>query len=128
MVDSKELRIGDWVRRRWTCTDTGREVVRDFQIMEIRKNGETLYAWGKSGNMGRVEELVPIPITPEILLKNGWVLTSGYYVLKDKEARLGWQPYGEFVLGYSLFPKKVLYVHELQNIMIDCGIKGGIEL
>ena len=75
-----------------------------------------------------VNELQPVSITPELLLKNDWVLASGYYVLKSKEVRLGWQPYGEFILGYALFPKKVLYVHELQNIMQDCGLDTTFEL
>ena len=73
-------------------------------------------------------DLQPVPITPEILLNNGWVLAGAHYVLKAKEARLGWQPYGEFILGYALFPKKVLYLHELQHIMRDCGIEATFKL
>lgn len=77
-MEANELMIGDWVLRRWTCSDTGREVVKDFQVTEIRKNGNTLYVWSESGNMGLVEQLEPIPITPEILEKNGFKIVHGF--------------------------------------------------
>lgn len=79
-MKANELMIGDWVRRRWTCSDTGREVVKDFQVAEVRKNGETLYVWSDSGNIGAVEKIEPIPLTPEILKENGFG-----YVEKDEE-------------------------------------------
>lgn len=71
-MKENDIMLGDLVRRRWTCTDTGREVIKDLQVAEIRKNGNTLYAWSKNGNMGRVEDLEPIPLTAEILEKNGF--------------------------------------------------------
>lgn len=121
--------IGDWVRRRWTCADTGREVVRDFQITEIRKNGETLYAWGEGGNMGRVENLEPIPLTPEILEKNGlewngelWVtdnflIENGY----DYKNRFWWS-----IFNSPIFP--INSVHELQHALRLFGIDKEINL
>lgn len=137
MVDSKELRIGDWVRRRWTCSDTGREVVRDFQITEIRKNGETLYVWGKSGNMGRVDELEPIPLTAEILEKNGFVKYGYYEVWKkicdDCELRVAPWRFSVIFLGNGADQEEYSaprpsFVHELQHALRLCGIEKEIEL
>ena len=71
-MKASDIQIGDWVRRRWTCADTGREIVKDFQVAEIRKNWDTLYVWKDGGNMGAVEQIEPIPLTPEILEKNGF--------------------------------------------------------
>lgn len=125
-MKANELMIGDWVRRHWACTDTGREVVKDFQITEIRKNGETLYAWGKSGNMGRVEELEPIPITPKILEKNGFgdVENDGmeltHFYIRDRNSRrlvhIGTNNKGIYWVNTNyndIYGLK--YVHELQH-------------
>ena len=136
-MEANRLMIGDWVRRCWTCEDTGREVVRDFQITEIRKNGETLYAWGKSGNMGRVDELEPIPITAEILEKNGFVKSGNYEVWRiicnDYEMRV--TPWRFAVIFLENGADKEEYsaprpsfVHELQQALRLCGIKKEIEL
>lgn len=131
----EELCIGNWVRRRWTCTDTGREVVRDFQITEIRKNGETLYAWGKNGNMGRVEQLEPIPLTQEILEKNGFESTSapservwkrnGQEVWLDNEGKKYW---ANIKNGEFYFEGYIEHAHELQHALRLCGIEKTIEL
>ena len=139
-LDSKSLMLGDWVRRRWTCRDTGREVVQDFQVTEIRKNGETLYAWSKSGNMGRVEELEPIPITPEILEKNGFGYKeedenfAHYYLgephfCKDMGLHIGSNKKGAYCtnIGYNDI-YGLRYVHELQHALRLCGIEKEIEL
>lgn len=74
-----------------------------------------------------IEELCPIPIVPALLLANGWIYTGGHYVLKNKDIRLGWNKGGEFILGYALYPKKVLYWHELQNILADVGLSPELD-
>ena len=60
--------------------------------------------------------IFPVLLMPEILEKNGWIEASGYWVLKGYSTRLGWRN-GEMVIGYAALPEKILYVHELQNLM-----------
>lgn len=118
-MKATELMIGDWVRRRWTCSDTGREVVKDSQVTEIRKNGETLYAWSKNGNIGRVENLEPIPLTTEILEKNGFINSVDVALFDRETGRIE----SDFVCA-----AKLEYIHELQHALRLCGIEREIKL
>lgn len=138
-MTANEIMIGDWVRRRWTCTDTGREVVKDFQVTEIRKNGETLYAWSKGGNMGRVEVLEPIPLNPEILEKNGWNYDGVYCNLTKGSLMLQYYPFEGIVREYYthksgegeiIFQSSpgINYIHQLQHALRLCGIDKDIVL
>jgi hypothetical protein len=140
-MKENDIMLGDWVRRRWTCTDTGREVVKDFQVTEIHKLGNFLYAWGKSGNMGRVEQLEPIPLTAEILEKNGFEKSNQisdtppyymdedgniYYSLEQNGVNLFW---GWWQLdNVYLIPANAMgwlnikYIHQLQHALRLYGI------
>lgn len=87
-----------------------------------------------------IEEIKPIPLTREILEKNG-------FDVSDKEiARYNFEENGEklhfslramydrngFQKGWSFFAFNVLtildYIHELQHALRLCGIKKEIEL
>lgn len=74
MLHANELMLGDWLRLRYT--ENGKEVVKDFQVDQIRRlstDSEDVYVWSRDGgNMGLVEKMEPIPITKEILEKNGF--------------------------------------------------------
>jgi len=71
--------------------------------------------------------LAPIPITPDILEKNGWERHEYMYVLKSNP-RLGWHiKTHELIIGYHTFPIVVNFVHQLQHIHRMLGIKD-IEL
>jgi hypothetical protein len=61
------------------------------------------------------------------LEKNGWIRASGYWVLKGHSIRLGWKD-GEMIVGYSALPEKILYVHELQNLMKAVKISCNFEI
>ena len=69
----------------------------------------------------------PIPLTSEILERNGWIKVSGYWVLKGHSTRLGWRD-GEMIVGYSALPEKIFYVHELQNLMKAVKISCNFEI
>lgn len=71
-MNAKDLMIGDWIHRCYTCSDTGREVVIDFQLTEIRNLAKSLYVCSEKGVVCKVEDAEPIPLTPEILEKNGF--------------------------------------------------------
>lgn len=122
-MKENDIMLGDWVRRRWTCTDTGREVVKDFQVTEIHKLGNFLYAWGKSGNMGRVEQLEPIPLTAEIMEKNfpgpevivWWPFLDGFHCET--------QTYGDIMVS-----GKFRYAHQLQHALRLCWIDADIVI
>lgn len=153
-MNAKDLMIGDWVRRRWTCTDTGREVVKDFQITQICKNGENLYVYRSKGNMGRVDQIEPIPLTQEILEKNGFKFDGSgqcsmmflseprfseelrfniYVGLKRKTIEVFAAHPIERLPNWRKSNKVYLevcgcYVHELQHTLRLCGIDKEIEI
>lgn len=116
-MKATELRLGDWV---YDCFLKANTKVEELSPLMIKGDINTRpYA---------EDDFTPIPVTPEILLKNGWELKAGYYVLKDRNARIGWQPNGDAVLGYSLFPRRIHNIHELQHLIADCGMEKDIEL
>lgn len=72
-MEVNEISIGDWARLRYRHYVTGEIIVHDFQIHEIRchYSGCKHDAWSEeSGNMGKVENLEPIPLTADMLELN----------------------------------------------------------
>lgn len=62
-------------------------------------------------------------LSPEILLKNGWIETPGIIVLKNPTIRLGWMPKnGTFIIGYGQLPRPITEVGELMEIYRLCGL------
>ena len=127
-MDINELMIGDWV--------TGKKWIENpFKLTRINDNGKYYYGVTSKGlQVGPflIEEFKPIPITPEILKKNGFVYDNYYHC---------WI-YDEFTINYGhlledndyLFiwvadtPKKLIYVHELQHTLRLCKIEREIIL
>lgn len=101
---STELMIGNWI------------LYGERPVQVLQLTSEKIY-----------KGFYPIPLTPEILKKNGWIEASGYWVLKGYSTRLGWRN-GEMVVGYSALPEKILYVHELQNLMKAVKISCNFEI
>ena len=64
----------------------------------------------------------PVPITHDILAKNGWELKNGVMVFKNDVIRLGWKENGTLIFGYYEWPIKVTAVHQLQHILRDVGL------
>lgn len=143
-MDAKELMIGDWVRLRYRHWQTGEEVVKDFRVEQIRTHGsydrEPIYVWGETGNMGEVERLEPIPITPEILEKNGFAQNAKSksrrsYQICNSDVYISWwrgrlnilfKPF----IGHSTNHLNAdgKYVHDLQHALRMCGIEKDIVL
>lgn len=105
-MKANELQIGDWVVKPsgHICTMGRAEFSNDD-------------AW--------FEDTKPIPLTAEILEKNGW--------MHDKELKHWWHAGVEFVIWYDLktfqdfycceiTSMKFNYVHELQNALRLCGL------
>lgn len=122
-MKANELMVGDWVmplQKRF----------RGIPGQVVTIDGGTDTCWidcDDYSSLIRCGDVEEIPLTPEILEKNGWVETSGYWVLKGYSTRLGWKG-GEMIIGYSALPEKVLYVHELQNLMKAVKISCNFEI
>ena len=145
-MKASELMVGDWFRFRYTID--GREIVRTFRISQIENELGEYYVWGDGfGRMCYPERLEPIPITPEILEKNGFkkqgfdgwefdYLTEGgcliYVVLwrcdypKEYHTHLTIESYSADFGSFKSF--RIDCVHELQHALRLCGIKKEIKI
>ena len=134
-MERNELMIGDWVYRP-DCYD---------KVKEIRENG--IIGCDHLRGIISFEELEPIPLTTEILEKNGFECKHKGEALK----RLYWILYvdggsvkvkvnrGLFLFNICGVPfqfgfyvpsvnKHIQYVHELQHALRLCGIEKEIIL
>ena len=126
-MKAKDLMIGDWVY------DT------------ILKGNTKVEMLSLSGIRGEFHEKVwnentfePIPLTPEILDKNGWECFDTYH--KYSHYRHPKAPFGILRRkegGYTIEFRDesgglvflfILYVHQLQHALRLCGIEKEIEL
>ena len=136
MIYVKELSIGDWVsvlNYHWD----GRPYTG--QIDGIIKKHGTYYLQFGSALSAEIDRCEPIPITPEILEKNGWELLCDSYCMQIHIQMAG---DGYEMQDITIHRMKVLevrtststllmpikYVHELQHALRLCGIEKTIEL
>lgn len=133
-----ELMIGDWVKFSYSHHETGQPIERIFKVTEIEAQLGSYYVWSEEkGRMCHPERLVGIPITPEILEKNGFkhcyygiyrqiigesirldIFPEGFTVMINEKGTLS-QSYRFPALGF---------VHKLQHALRLCGIEKEIEL
>jgi len=140
MIKAEELMIGDWVNvlnYHWDGSPyTG-------QVKGITKKHGTYYLQFSSALSAEIDRCEPIPITKEILEKNGF---SGemyaifkidehvwleYYYHEHRLSRWWrgideWNNHAE--VSEVSFKCHCHYVHELQNALKLCGIPKNIEL
>ena len=121
-MEAKDLMIGDYVynHRNWECPIV--EIHKDSAVVIARHYGEEEF---------RVEDLSPIPLTPEILEKNGWEKTPTGYVFYTDGKRYDnslWYIFGSntFVVNTAEF--QIKFVHQLQHALRLCGIDKEIVL
>lgn len=135
MTRAEELMIGDWVL----------DGTQDTQVTGITCDGIIETTANANSN---IELLEPIPITPEILERNGFRLKEegeSYteYVSGDEHSIIALVFYKESIydvdtvldceLGFfgglnRIHHCHVKYVHELQHALKLCGIPKNIEL
>lgn len=134
-MKATDLMIGDWVQFSYRHPETDERVVRVFQITQIEAQLGDYYVWSeKNGRVCHPEWLQPIPLTPEILEKNGFQDIS--YKRKKLETEhdffaLQKGEDGENLWWWELFFSPILpinTVHELQHALRLCGIEKEIEL
>ena len=122
-MKANELMVGDWVCLPSIMSDDKYPV----QVLEIQDDCIKYYSGGKK-MMVRFKHVEPIPLTPEILEKNGFVVESRYCHGKSLQ-------YCELVdglwidiTGENYFEGKLEYVHQLQHALRLCRIDKNIEL
>jgi len=76
----------------------------------------------------REEDINPIPLTEDILLKNGFVLRAGYldgneYILPGEDLYIFYEKDTK-KMSVELGPRDIdiLYVHQLQYLLRMCGL------
>lgn len=145
-MKAKELMIGDWVM----VNDI--EHTHPLQVAEILSKSGTYYAtlyWdGMPDNVNPetltadVDKVLPIPLTPEILEKNGFEeIGDDTYQLEEKPNWF-WVDFYKHEYGCEhdtstheyedserrLKKYGIPFVHELQHAMRECEIEKEIEL
>ena len=109
-MKANELMIGDWFKySKGNYTDS-----RQISLIDIE-----MYCEG-------IIFLYPIPLTAEILEKNG-------FVYNDMPFAQSWEQFGLSIYGDGLIncgqnvALQVKYVHQLQHALHLCGIEKNIE-
>lgn len=79
-----------------------------------------------------IEEIKPVPLTPDILEKNGWKSINGKYALKIKNANYVVLEFTEDGIYVYINEKTILftikYIHELQHILFGLGLNSEMEV
>lgn len=126
-MEAKELQLGDWVK----CLDSTHEN-KVFAQVDAIEEGQTCILVQKdvSNWFLDIEQLESIPLTAEILEKNGWnkeLYSNESWDNEEIEALSLW--IGEdgknswwWHVGVELVTP-INYVHELQHALRLCGIE-----
>ena len=121
-LQAKDLMIGDWVLYENKPT-------RVSEISYYNDDDPTICVWC-TDYVADEEEIAPIPLTPEILEKNGWVY-DGVQLWKNEDVialEIGCD--GRNRYWWHMFDSPIApinYVHELQHILTIMNIKETIE-
>ena len=80
-----------------------------------------------------VEDIKPIPLTPEILLKNGWMLYHLYYWFTEEEClklrllKLDKRPWNAYI-GDNIMRVNIHSVSDLQHLLFGLGLNSEMEV
>lgn len=120
-MKATELMIGNLVR----CRESSCQGHRVDFVNEM--NGEV----GVDGEILNLDMVYPIPLTPEILEKNGWEYNNLY----DEEYYVNEDGFDIHINGEKFEIRcidavniQLKYLHELQHALKLCGIEKEIEL
>ncbi|WP_091962938.1 hypothetical protein [Prevotella sp. tc2-28] len=125
-MKANELMIGDWVEcTYWTPS-------KQLKVAEIRRIMDDEIKIGVYSDdlilIFRQSEVKPIPITPEILEKNGFINYTDFYMWKEESLEPihldnydedGWR----LRINCDNIPCECKYVHQLQHALRLCGIE-----
>lgn len=135
-MKAEELMFRDWVHSKLHNVDTqidcvGREPgwKSDFYCVWLTSKD----CWERH----YMDEIEPIPLTPEILEKNGFMNIEGDFYLRFGDYKIVFDKHNApFVMKeydsngflYEVPILEVTYIHELQHFLRLCGIKKEIVL
>ncbi|MBP5454887.1 MAG: hypothetical protein J6Y37_00110 [Paludibacteraceae bacterium] len=147
-MDVSELRIGDWIRQ----VDDESDATSVVQVLGIDIN-DNIWARGLLGEDLKpidaigccaVECFEPIPLTPEILEKNGFVIKNGFAQIGNfgNSPLIIWHFKDDPILRHFTHELEIHqndtgkvhvhiqcdFVHELQHVLSVCGIEKVREL
>ena len=115
-MEVTDLMIGDQVRiKEHLDYDKVREIAMDEKL-------QWYISYACSMTLFRVYEFEPVPITREILEKNGWKCKGDYMILNIGDNTLYWVENldcGLYKNKYNMCTCK--YVHQLQHALRLCG-------
>lgn len=107
-----ELSVGDWVRYR----------DREWQVCSLYQFTEEVGLWRKDSQFCEtITDIQPIPITPEILEKNGFVdyeVGKGWYVLNVADDLRVWLHRNSHDWTFQLMKWSPLSTHEIGKVFI----------
>ena len=120
-MEAKELMIGDWVYDTILKCNTQVEIL---SLSSIR--GDC------NDNIWNEKTFEPIPLTAEILEKNGFVNSGGLWHLSGEDMGLMQGCISFQAFAYYADPRycfcEIAYLHELQHALRLCGIDKEIVL
>lgn len=101
----------------------------DSIYVRVIENGGENRIW----NASLKEEISPIPLTPEVLEKNGWKISHGFYWSPNEEgAGIGlssqtgyvWKAY----IGRQPLRSNINSVSDLQHLLFGLGLNSEMEV
>lgn len=114
-MKATDLMIGDWVKIKGHLDyDKVQEIARD-------ENMQWYISFACSATLFRAYEFEPIPLTPEILEKNGWWY-DGYDIWQHKEVSFCIEKLNGRFQCYDIKQIKLDSVHQLQQTLRLCGL------
>lgn len=126
----EELSIGDWVTYD-KCSDPVQILGMDSRNGKCVVMTDSCYS---GGVIGFIDNVHPIPLTPEILEKNGCLHTAENRILCDWfDGRITVRKYNsrewyELFVGSNQMKFKLMFVHQLQHALRLAGIEKEIEV
>jgi len=122
-MTTSELMIGDWVM----CNGINLQVAAITYQVGFRDDDDKIY-WCSDDGLDRID---PIPLTSEILEKNGFkktILSSGYNLYDFEHFIIKWEKDFGYWFGDGEYTIDFNYVHQLQRLLNLCNIDKEIKL
>jgi len=128
-MEAKDLMIGNWCAYGVNCK--GRVTALTEHLITLSVDGNEI-----NGLYMLMPDMVrPIPLTEEILVKNGWDFRDRQYAIECEEDVQGIVELSRDKDGYYWSINwdeyqiiRIHYVHELQHILRLCGIDKEISI
>ena len=136
MIEVKELTLDSLIKTREVFDENGRLLPPLVcKVISLHQSGCIVRIKDDTTISVEYKSLEPIPITSEILERNGFeesVVNEGNYIWRSKLERVIWNEEENITIRSvkcdTLFQGHCYYIHQLQNALRLCGIRKEIEL